>query len=183
MNTLRTARSFSSQTETRPALTPSSLMSMTNSLLLELLSEISTQLRMVTTSGQTYKIISLHQFRKYFSRSVSALTVSKEYTASPKKFDKKQELRRAKLSKQQSYNNSKKSSRASTTDGHHSDSGVSGRSRSRGRINSNAKKLAGHRMTLLERQNLYAKPRSEGNSPATSRSVSPAKRVPSKRFI
>ena len=110
-------------------------------------------------------------------RSVSALTVSKEYTASPKKFDKKQEIRRAKLSQQHSRSSSKKNSLApsATTDGgYHSDSGGRGRQK---RINSNAKKLAGHRMTLLERQNLYAKPRSEGNSPATSRSVSPAKRV------
>ena len=94
-------------------------------------------------------------------RSVSALTVSKEYTASPKRFDK---------NKAQSKNQSKKSSAASS-EGYHSDDG------GRGRINSNSKKLAGHRMTLLERQKLYAKPRSEGASPAQSRSVSPAKKI------
>lgn len=98
-------------------------------------------------------------------RSVSALTVSKEYTASPKRFDKKQ----ADKLRSQSQNQSKKSSAASS-EGYHSDDG------GRGRINSNSKKLAGHRMTLLERQKLYAKPKSEGASPAGSRSVSPAKK-------
>ena len=114
----------------------------------------------------------------FLIRSVSALTVSKEYTASPKKFDKEQADRLARnLSKQASKAGSKKNSVVSTrSDGYHSDDG--GR---RNRINSNSKKLAGHRMTLMERQNLYARPRSEGNSPsrspARSRSVSPAKRL------
>ena len=101
-------------------------------------------------------------------RSVSALTVSKEYAASPKRFDKN----RADKLLSQSKNQSKKNSAASS-EGYHSDDG------GRGRINSNSKKLAGHRMTLLERQKLYAKPKShsEGASPAQSRSVSPAKKI------
>ena len=100
-------------------------------------------------------------------RSVSALTVSKQYAASPKRFDKN----KADKLQSQSKNQSKKSSAASS-EGYHSDVG------GRGRINSNSKKLAGHRMTLLERQKLYAKPKSksEGASPIQSRSVSPAKK-------
>ena len=41
-----------------------------------------------------------------------------------------------------------------------------------------SKRMAGNRMSLMDRQNLYAKPRShsEGASPNRSRSVSPAKR-------
>ena len=91
--------------------------------------------------------------------------MSKEYTASPKKFDKKFAARKAKISKQ----NSKKNSLASN-DGYFSDGG--------GRINSNSKKLAGHRMTLMERQNLYAKSRSNSEEPRSprTRSVSPAPR-------
>ena len=56
---------------------------------------------------------------------MSALTVSKEYTASPKKFDKKQAKKMAKLSKQ----NSKKNSLASTahSEGYHSDEPGPGR--------------------------------------------------------
>ena len=100
-------------------------------------------------------------------RSVSALTVSKEYTASPKRFDQN----RADKLQSQSKSQSKKSSAASS-EGYHSDDG------GRGRINSNSRKLAGNRMTLLERQKLYAKPKShsEGASPVQSRSVSPAKK-------
>ena len=58
------------------------------------------------------------------------MTVSKEYTASPKRFDKDFAARKAKVSKQ----NSKKNSVVSN-DGYFSDGG--------GRINSNSKKLAG----------------------------------------
>ena len=104
---------------------------------------------------------------QYF-RSVSALTVSKQYTASPKKFDPSQEERRKKLSKQ----NSKKNSVASS-DGYQSDTGTG-----RGRVNSVSRRLAGHRMTLMERQNLYAKSRSNSEEPRSprTRSVSPARR-------
>ena len=86
---------------------------------------------------------------------------------SPQRFDK----HRADKLQSQSKNQSKKSSAASS-EGYHSDDG------GRARINSNSKKLAGHRMSLLDRQKLYAKPRShsEGASPAQSRSVSPAKK-------
>lgn len=94
-------------------------------------------------------------------RSVSALTVSKEYTASPKKFDKTLAERQSRLSKK-----SKKHSIASSkSDGYKSDGGV----------NANSKQMAKNRMSLMERQNLYA--RSHSPNRTRSRSVSPAKRL------
>ena len=93
-------------------------------------------------------------------RSVSALTISKEYTASPKKFNKNK-----------SRDGSKKNSAASS-EGYHSDDGR------------NSKKKKGNgRLTLMERQALYAKPRSQSEPPSPrdasrspNRNVSPARK-------
>ena len=84
-------------------------------------------------------------------RSVSALTVSKDYTASPAKYDKKF-LKKVNKHAQASRKNSKKSS-ANSSDGYFSD----------GEFLRKQKAMPG-RKTLMERQAEYARSRSPSPS-------------------
>jgi len=84
-------------------------------------------------------------------RSVSALTISKEYTASPKRFNKNK-----------SRAGSKKNSAASS-EGYHSD-------------DENKRKKGNGRLTLMERQAMYAKPRSL-SEPSSPRDSSPKRKI------
>ena len=101
-------------------------------------------------------------------RTVSALTVSKEYTASPAKYDKKF-LKKVNKHAQASRKNSKKSS-ANSSDGYFSD----------GEFLRKQKAMPG-RKTLMERQAEYARSRSPSPSDrarSTDRPFTPSNRFP-----
>ena len=101
-------------------------------------------------------------------RSVSALTVSKEYTASPAKYDKKF-LKKVNKHAQASRKNSKKNS-ANSSDGYFSD----------GEFLRKQKAMPG-RKTLMERQAEYARSRSPSpsdRSRSTDRPFTPSNRFP-----